>query len=718
MNKTLKNIYTICLIASLAASFAYLSDVQKPSSKPFIIVSHFSKKAPKQPAEVVPVVVKEAKKQSRKKSIAKKNTKVSKKKISFAKPINKEIKIQDINLSKPTLEATGPKAEIVTSNDENVVNNKELIEHYGYDVNLNSLRTISWANYFETKNIARNLASLNEGEGPTLEKKNELKEIKLAEIKKEEAKRTNENLEDFVKTVASQKVENSSLNTQAEADLVFYDYSKPEAEEDMAVKLANQMKIEEVKEHKAPEVTVKVVNKEKQKPAIVATQAEAPTLISDNVMAVVEREMGESPKFAVAKPKVSTHNPPALPGSGYSKILDELSKKRSATKKMNTQKSGYSKTIVTTYEVTLGEGSSETLKGFEMSASSEGNERISDNNNGYINVETELASSQGVYRTTVLKRGFIRTTMDMALEAGTIEISIPAISQDSMMKFLDQQGINGLGGFLLVDKDRGVESLDIDSEFEAKFDLDESFKQTKDESSVRYVLFAGVAAGNTLLKVRTVENEYSEKIIHIVEDEVLFEALLINAPEKMKITIFERPILSNNASELDIDADKIKYFNRDIKANKLASNLHEIKVPILPLGMRRYIEFSHMDETIYVGVGDNTSVELPSSDFIVNLLEANNMSGMEGKCVIQVNLEKELLNVVVNGESSRGPMALDKFYLEKNGSLSEEETPLSTKVFVLGDHQGIINIKINYQDKTTDYLQTFCSPETYLLEQL
>lgn len=718
MNKTLKTFYTICLIASLAASFAYLSEVQKPSEKPFIIVSHFSKKASNKPLVVVPAVVKKNKKQIKKKIIATKSSYNSNKRISFAKPVNKEITIQTVKLSKPSLEASGPKAEIVASNDDSVVNNKELIVHYGYDVNIDSFKTISWANYLEAKNVARNLASFNEGEGPTLEKKEQLEENKLAEIKKEETKLTNQNLEDFVKTVASQKLENTTLNTQSETDLVFYDYSKPEAEDDMAVKLANQMKIEEVKVKKAPEVTVKVVNKEQPKPAIIAAQAEAPSLISDNVMAVVEREMGETPKLAVAKPKLNTHNPPALPGTGYSKILDQLSKKRSATKKVNTQKSGYSKTIVTTYEVSIGEEASESLKGFELSAASDGNERISDNNNGYINVETELASSQGVYRATVLKRGYVRTSMDMALEAGTIEIAIPAITQESMMKFLDQQGINGLGGFLLVDKDRGVESLDLDSEFEAKFDFDENFKLTKDDTSVRYVLFAGVTSGNTLLKLRTVENEYSEKIIHIVEDEILFEALLINAPEKMKITTLERPILSNNPSELNISAENIKYFNRDIKANKLASNLHEIKVPILPLGMRRYIEFSHMDETIYVGVGDNTSVELPSSDFIVNLLEANNMSGMEGKCVIQVNLGKELQNVTVNGESSRGPMALDKFYLEKNGSLSEEETPLSTKVFVLGNHQGIINIKINYQDRTTDYLQTFCSPETYLLEQL
>ncbi|TNF27949.1 MAG: hypothetical protein EP319_10130 [Deltaproteobacteria bacterium] len=717
MNKTLKNIYTICLVASLAASFAYLRDVNKKDSKPFIFVSHFTKKSSKAPVEAVSEALVKVKKKA--KTIAKQSKKNLVKKVSFAKPINKKITIKEVVIANPELEVKGPRAaQVVTGNDQ-PLNNSELINHYGYKVEIKNLEKLSWAEYFQSQNIDRKLASLNEGEGPTLQKAQEIEDKRLAEIEEENKKITEAKIEDFVKTVASQKV-----STQEETDLVFYDYSKTDNEEEANVDLVNEVKIEENK------IENKEVNKEivteviKTEPAAVETVAEAnqennnegqSAIISKNVLAAIEREMADTPKFAQAASKVSTHNSPV---SDYSKVVDEIHKKRSAAKKMNTQTSGYSKTIITSYEVTLGEESGDPLRSFQISAASEGNERIDDNNNGFVNIETNLASGQGVYRATILKRDFLRTTMDIALEPGTIEVAVPTISQESMMKFLEAQGVNGLGGFLLIDRDRGVESLDIDAEFEAKYDLDENFKVTKDEKSMRYVFFAGVSAGNTLLKVRTVENEYSEKIIHIVEDEVLFEALLIAAPETMKVTTMERTILSNRSVELDIDAENIKYFNRDIKANKLASNLHEIKVPVLPLGMRKYLAFSHMKETVYVGIGDNSEVELPSSDFIVNLLEANSMSGMEGKCVIQVNLRKELLSVKANGESARGPMALDKFYLEKNGSLSEEETPLSTKVFILGDHQGIVNLKIEYQDKQTDYLQTFCSPETYLLEQL
>ncbi len=712
MNKILKNIYTLCLVASLAASFAYLSDLRKSEDKPFIFISHFSKKVQKAHGEPV---LSSVKVKDKVKVIVKKKKVTKTKKITFAKPVTKKINIKNVNITKPNLDVREPVKAVVAASEDNVVNNNELIQHYGYNVKTEDLAKISWSEYFQNQNIDRKLASLNEGEGPTLEKQNEIEEKKIAEIKKQN-EITNQKIEDFVKTVSSQK-----LNTQTEdTDLVFYDYSKSD-DEDENVSLANQVDLTiKTKAVEQPKIEVEVVNNKKTDEAVLAAQNENKTenpntIISKNVLAAYEREMGETPKMAMANNPLNTQ---AKSRGEYSKVIDQISKKRSAAKKMNTQTSGYSKTILTTYEVNIGENTKDTLRSFQFTSASEGNNRLEDNNNGYINIETELASSQGVYRGTILKRDYLRTTMDIALEPGTIEVAIPSISQESMMKFLDSHQIRGLGGFLLVDRDRGIDSLDLDAEFEAKFDFDENFRITEDETAKRYVLFAGVTAGNSLLKIRTVDNEYSEKIIHIVEDEVLFEALLITSPETMKVTTLERTILSNTATELDIDSDKIRYFNRDIKAEKMASNLHEIKVPIQPLGMRRYLAFSHMEETVYVGIGDNKNVELPSSDFIVNLLEANNMSGMEGKCVIQINLQRELLSVTTNGESARGPMALDKFYLEKNGSLSEEETPLSTKVFILGDHQGIINLKIEYQDKTTDYLQTFCSPETYLLEQL
>ena len=40
------------------------------------------------------------------------------------------------------------------------------------------------------------------------------------------------------------------------------------------------------------------------------------------------------------------------------------------------------------------------------------------------------------------------------------------------------------------------------------------------------------------------------------------------------------------------------------------------------------------------------------------------------------------------------------------------------KIFILGEEQGIINAKIKYTDGSEDYLQSYCSNSTYLVEQL
>ena len=99
MNKTLKNIYTICLVASLAASFAYLRDVNKKDSKPFIFVSHFTKKTPKALVEAMSEAPVKVKKKT--KTIAKQSKKNFVKKVSFAKPINKKITIKEVVIAKP-----------------------------------------------------------------------------------------------------------------------------------------------------------------------------------------------------------------------------------------------------------------------------------------------------------------------------------------------------------------------------------------------------------------------------------------------------------------------------------------------------------------------------------------------------------------------------------------------------------------------------------------
>ena len=143
-----------------------------------------------------------------------------------------------------------------------------------------------------------------------------------------------------------------------------------------------------------------------------------------------------------------------------------------------------------------------------------------------------------------------------------------------------------------------------------------------------------------------------------------------------------------------------------------------MKLPALVMGMRKYFEFNHLGETVYLGTWDKNEVEVPSRNFIENIMGSMELLDLKGRCLIQLNLEKEVLNIKVGGDTVKGPMNIESAYLDQDGTMSDEISEFAQKAFYVGDLQGLINIEINYLDKTKEYIQTFCSDETYLVEQL
>jgi len=63
-------------------------------------------------------------------------------------------------------------------------------------------------------------------------------------------------------------------------------------------------------------------------------------------------------------------------------------------------------------------------------------------------------------------------------------------------------------------------------------------------------------------------------------------------------------------------------------------------------------------------------------------------------------------------------MALITTYLDNDGHWSQEPTELTEQMFIAGDERGSISLRVEYLDGSKDYLQTFCSYDTYLVEQL
>jgi hypothetical protein len=375
----------------------------------------------------------------------------------------------------------------------------------------------------------------------------------------------------------------------------------------------------------------------------------------------------------------------------------------------------------TTIKVTdalINKSISTQITDFELIPQYDRNERISDHGTGSIVINEKLNNEMSVVRGTVIAKNKVRTNVDITVEKGDYQIDIPLMDQELLNSFLDKKKLEGLNGFLLIDLDESIDSVDIDSSFEAKIFLTDNFKVTAEEEEYRYILYVGVEPGNALVHYLTLKDEVIQKIVHITEGEVYFEGTLILDSKVEKVELYETKLLGNSKMELNIEGSEIAYFNTDIKAKSIGLNLYQYKRPKMMLGMRKYLELKHLGESIYLGHWDKRKAEVPSRDYIEYIMNTLDIESLNTRCLIQVNLKKKMTDFLTSGETAKGAMNLEVAYLEKDGMFNDEVTDLTTKAYLVGDMQGVVSAKISYEDGTVDYLQSYCSEDTFLVEQL
>ena len=99
-------------------------------------------------------------------------------------------------------------------------------------------------------------------------------------------------------------------------------------------------------------------------------------------------------------------------------------------------------------------------------------------------------------------------------------------------------------------------------------------------------------------------------------------------------------------------------------------------------------------------------------------MQANQLSELGERCMVQLNLAKEIRDIRVSGKNRAGEMFAETSFLDNDGNFSRDNSELSEKVFITGDLEGIFNVRLDYTDGSSDFLKTFCSEGAYLIEQL
>ncbi len=247
-----------------------------------------------------------------------------------------------------------------------------------------------------------------------------------------------------------------------------------------------------------------------------------------------------------------------------------------------------------------------------------------------------------------------------------------------------------------------------------------------DGEDFRYQLFLGVKSGNSMISYHRQNGEVVSKILHIHENELTYDANFYEDIINEKVRLFEEDLLGRENTPLIISGEQVRVFAKNSISKKINNHTYKMNFHSSHLGGRRYLELTHQSEPVFVGLRENTSVTIPSENFMRFILSKVEGEKLGNRCLVQINLKKKAQKFDVSSESVGASLMTSSQILDADGKFYDSLSDKSRKIIVVGESQASsdvspeakINVKIQYLDGTTQFINTYCSPNTYLVEQL
>lgn len=363
------------------------------------------------------------------------------------------------------------------------------------------------------------------------------------------------------------------------------------------------------------------------------------------------------------------------------------------------------------------------LRHFELRAQDDGNTILQDNGSGEVAIQETSVNANGSRSFVLLQRDHIPTHIDVPMAAG-VKLEVPAMERSFFAQYEVQPGQVPVG-HVLVELDDETETITVDGIKPRMTRLTDQFKKTTD-SDYRYVMLSGVEVGNRLLTSVRSDGRKSQRIIHVHEEEMTFDANLYGQAGDLVLSLSEEGMLSRSRHDLVISGENVSMTFGGERAQKISPANYKLRAPPLLLGSRHYVTLTHQKEEIFVGVEKSTEVEVPSEDLIREVIRKFGLEGHAAACLIQVNLDRPAKRYEVLAESHGQSHVSYGLVLDKDGQFYESLGESSRRLFIMSENQGgeeaarnaKINIRIEYQDGSKRNFASFCSPNTYLVEQL
>mgnify|MGYP003665559727 CR=1 FL=1 len=518
-----------------------------------------------------------------------------------------------------------------------------------------------------------------------------LKDVYVADAPKIPSPEEFKNDEDLSEILAKTKQKNNIKNENDE--IVFFDYDAPEVLKKRAeVKLKEEalanLSDETLKEFE----NIKKVNTGNTNPESNLSQI-VNVKLSSNVQKVINREMNQATESR------QTYNSPAVTDNDES---------RSSFVGDNA--------AITVQEVKFGSGAQGKVYNYQMIPSYNKNETFYSDTDGVMSIQNENYKTGSLITGTLIKRNYVRTRVNIHMD--THGIVVPMFAHEELQKYLDKNELEGYGGFLLVNTMDNIDDLDIDNRYEHRVFLNSKFEVVSRDNEYSFIMFMGVEPGNSTVSGITLDGEQFNKIILITPDEITYDEVKLVGSSVEDIKLWQFQTMASVLSELDIEGKEASYFNTKNFVEKRNINTYSTKVPVRDISMRKYHELTHMESSIFIGHNEVSEIEIPSAEFITEILETFGQSSLDRNCLVQVNFSDVIKNVQIESETQYGANNIENLFLDSDGRMGIEANPSSKKLFISGMDQGIVSMKISYINGKSEVVKSFCSPGTYLVEQL
>ena len=343
---------------------------------------------------------------------------------------------------------------------------------------------------------------------------------------------------------------------------------------------------------------------------------------------------------------------------------------------------------------------------------------ILSSDDGVLRLFADKKLGDGLLRGRIVSPGHIKTVVNLPLAKDSgADFSIPLLDEQVFEEYR-QKGGEEHGGFLLIWLSKNVDDVAIDSDYSFRILLDEEFREVSQEDGYSYVLFMNTHPGVSTLSYLLEDGQVAEKPVHIAADEILYDFASLEKATHKTFELYQKNLFSGRGQELDIAESSIRHFSADTSPVKKGLNAYEMKNPPRPEGARNYLKLGHLDGTLYVGHEGQQRLEVPGQDFIENIMDGFGMEELLDSCLIQLNFSRPLVDFQGGFDGGHNSDDFDFIYLNSDGTFEELPSLRTEKAFIRGVYPGVLSGRIEYSDGSWELFKSFCSPGSYLVEQL